>query len=707
MVSMPRAKTPRPVRGRRRLSTQPPASVQSLRAARLVSANVVALIGQFVIAMPKGYLGPSDQLTVWGMYFLAVSAALGGLAFLLLERRSIFGSPLALANLSFNAAVMTPALAADPLPAMTVIVWQVTALALHLFGRRPYQGYLTRIRGDDPEGEGFRHWLGRHGAAARHVSLTAVGVTVAIVGYELSHHVVAWIICLVPNAVAAGYAAHLVLPRHRRRPLLAVILGLPLGVAVATVPVLPVAATFLVIFQLTFIGVLVRETPVAFDLYRTFSTQPAVFVILSFLVAIAVGTLLLTFPAAEAPAQTVGFSDALFTAVSAVCITGLVVVDTGSAFSGFGQAVILTLIQAGGLGIMVLSTFGTLALGGSLGLGGERALGELLNLPGRKSLYRLVGFIVVSTLLVEALGAIYLSWAFWRAGEPVDSALWNGVFHAVSAFCNAGFALQSDSLSMFADSPLTLFVVSVLIILGGLGFTVLATLWTRLTHERREPLSLHVKLVLSVSAVLLGASFLVILATEWSGALAGLSPTDKLMAAFFHSATLRTAGFHAIDLGLFREATLALMMGFMFIGAAPGGTAGGIKVTTVGVLIAALPAFRYGEGQARIFGRAVPMRDLFRSGAVAIISLMFLGVLVFALLLTQTGSFGSLLFEAVSASGTVGLSLGSTSHLDLLGRVLIMTAMLIGRIGPLTFALAFGAGRARRAVYPEESLMIG
>ena len=374
--------------------------------------------------------------------------------------------------------------------------------------------------------------------------------------------------------------------------------------------------------------------------------------------------------------------DALFTATSATCVTGLIVLDTPNDFSTFGHLVILGLIQVGGLGIMVLSTFATLLLGARLGLRGERALSEVLDIHDPASAYRLVKVVVVATLAIEGAGAVVLTLLFHAHGAAWGTALWLGAFHAISAFCNAGFALYSDSLVGFESDPLMLLTHMVLIISGGIGFIVIAMLWRLLVSREVRRLDLHSRVVLSTTGVLLVAGFAVFAVLEWSGALAltNAPAGTRLWNAAFQSVTLRTAGFNSIAFDQFGAATILAMLLFMFIGASPGSTGGGLKTTTFAVLVAAVRGILRGRPVAEMFGREIPQEIVYRSAAIFVVSGAFVGAGVFLLLLTQPHlSFESLVFEAVSAIATVGLSLGITASLDPLGKFIIIVLMFAGR----------------------------
>jgi trk system potassium uptake protein TrkH len=441
------------------------------------------------------------------------------------------------------------------------------------------------------------------------------------------------------------------------------------------------------------------------DLSGVILRDPARLLVASFFVLCSTGMLLLLLPAATTAGRSLGLADAAFTAVSAACVTGLVVVDTGTVLSGSGQAIVLLLIQFGGLGIMAFSTAAFAALGLRISLHYEGAIAELLGDRDRGRLAETMQRLILFTLAAEALGAAVLSGLFLRAGDTPGMAAWRGVFTAVSAFCNAGFALQADSLVGYAESPAVIHTVAVLVILGGLSPAGAAGLWW-LGRGKRP--SLQVGLVLTTSALLLALGTLAVAALEWRHSLQALGPIDRLTNAWFQSVTLRTAGFNSVAFEALSPATLALMMVWMFIGGSPGSTAGGIKTTTAAVLLlAALAAIR-GREQAAAFGRRVPHSSVYRAAAIGTLGAGTVLGGVIALLLTQDIAPGAVLFEVVSATGTVGLSLGATAELDGLGKLVVMGCMFMGRVGPLTaFMLLSRRSGSESWRIPEEGVDVG
>ena len=441
--------------------------------------------------------------------------------------------------------------------------------------------------------------------------------------------------------------------------------------------------------------------------------HPARSIVLTFLVLIAGGTLFLTFPGATAAGRSAPPLTALFTSTSAVCVTGLIVVDTPTYWSRFGQWVILALVQVGGLGIMTLSASAALALGRALGAGSRGLLEEVLEETATRDIANLLQFIVAFTFLTELAGAIVLG-LYWSGSMPARLAWYHGAFHSVSAFCNAGFSTFSTSLADWVGDPVVNGVIGGLIVVGGIGFTVAAGLagllrhplqpgrWWR--HERT-----HTRLVLTVTGILLGVGALGLFYLDYEGSLAALSLPDKLLAAAFQSVTLRTAGFNTVPIGATAPAAATLMMILMFIGGSPGGTAGGIKTTTIGILWLSLRSLARGRKDVEVFGRRVPDRTLLKAIAVTLLGGAVLGTGFLALLMVQPEQdFLDLLFEAVSAFGTVGLSRGITAALTPPGRLLIILLMFVGRTGPLTLAFALGRSPARTYYrYPDSRILVG
>jgi trk system potassium uptake protein TrkH len=439
---------------------------------------------------------------------------------------------------------------------------------------------------------------------------------------------------------------------------------------------------------------------------------PAQAVTSSFLGLILVGALLLSLPISAAPGTDIGFIDALFTSTSAVCVTGLIVLDTPNHLSLFGQVVVLLLIQAGGLGYMVLTTVVIFALGGKLSLQERSALREQLNLQTGERLVRFTMSVFRLTLAFELAGAAVLALNWWPEHGP--RALWLGLFHSVSAFNNAGFSLFPDNLIRYRGDIVVNLVITALIICGGLGFLVLTEL---LNRRRTLPLSLQTRLVLSASAFLCVGGMLAILVLEWDNpfSLSAMSLGDKLLSAWFHSVSARTAGFNTIDMSGLRATTLFVMMALMFIGASPGGTGGGVKTTTFSMTVAALWATVRGNEDTVIFRRRLSEQLVSQAFFICLISFLALNGVAVILMVTEPYNVMKLLFESTSAFGTVGLSIGHpgsvlslSGHMTDAGKVLLTLLMIAGRVGPMTVAVALARRQSRpRIRYPEGRVSIG
>ncbi|MCG3130300.1 MAG: Potassium/sodium uptake protein NtpJ [Phycisphaerae bacterium] len=433
--------------------------------------------------------------------------------------------------------------------------------------------------------------------------------------------------------------------------------------------------------------------------------------VLGFALAALLGGLLLSM-SFSGRAEHVPFIDALFTSTSAVCVTGLSTIDVGQRLTPAGQGILLGLIQLGGLGITTVSTF-LLLTAGRATLGHALGAGESLAAVRVQPL-RLIWWVVGSTLAIEACGAVLLLWRF-----EGDGAAWSAVFHSVSAFCNAGFSLNSDNLTGYRSDPVVLTTVSVLIMTGGIGFIVLrqVALWGwSLLRGRRFPLFLHSRVVLLANAMLWLLGGAMFLGLERNALLSDESFLVAAGNAMFHSISARTAGFNSVDLAFAREPTLFLMMFLMLIGASPGSCGGGMKVTTVSVILATMFARLRGVETVTLLRRTVPPATVQRSFLLLSIVLALLTLIVTGLLFAEEAAPAAvradrltvLSFEAVSAFGTVGLSAGVTPTLTTAGKLLIIVAMFVGRVGPLVVALAILRPRSHPSfAYPLEELAIG
>ena len=440
-----------------------------------------------------------------------------------------------------------------------------------------------------------------------------------------------------------------------------------------------------------------------------FKLDPAKIVVGSFVAVIALGTFLLTLPLATVDGRGLSLVNAIFTATSATCVTGLIVVDTGKYFTLFGQLVILGLIQVGGLGVMTFSTFFLGLMGKRLSLRGKIVVQDALNYYEMSSLLELVRYILIFTFVLEALGTVILSFSFYpREGIR---GVYTAFFHAISAFCNAGFSLFSDSLMGYRGDVLVNLTVMALIVLGGLGFPVLLDLYYRYFRfkDRSRKLKFQTRLVLQVTAFLVVLGAVSIFFFEATHLLAGLPWKEKILASLFQSITPRTAGFNTLDIGAMREVTLFFIMILMFVGASPGGTGGGIKTTTAVIVFFTIKAIIREEKEVNIMGKTVPSQIVSKAFAIFFLSVALLVFSILFLLFFEKGvPLIKLAFEAVSAFGTVGLSTGVTSSLSVPSKLLISVVMLAGRVGPLTLVLAMAHRETPPDIrYPEAQVMVG
>lgn len=443
---------------------------------------------------------------------------------------------------------------------------------------------------------------------------------------------------------------------------------------------------------------------------KIFEFQPAQVLVISFLAAILIGTLVLSLPfsATEAP---VPFIDALFTATSAVCVTGLTVKDTAVDFAPAGQVVILLLFQLGGLGIMTFSTLIILTAGGRISIR-DRLLVQSGYHPGiPRSFASLVRGLFAFALGIEALGAVLL-FAWFSPGHGTSRAAGLAVFHAVSAFCNAGFSLFSDSLTAYRGHiGLNLTMIG-LIVLGGIGFPVLREareIAAARLRGRRVKASLHLKLVAVTTMVLVVVPFALFYAQEAGGALASCTGRERVLASLFQSVTARTAGFNTLDTASLGSFSFLLLLALMFIGASPGSTGGGIKTSTAAILALFLRARLRARETVAGFGRNIPANQVLGAFSLFVLASVVISLAAGALLAFQPAlGLREALFEVFSAFGTVGLSMGATAGLTTPGKVVIILTMFIGRVGPLTLLYAMSRRRVRgRFEYAEENVLIG
>ncbi len=439
--------------------------------------------------------------------------------------------------------------------------------------------------------------------------------------------------------------------------------------------------------------------------------QPSKLFVIGFAGIILLGAGLLTLPMATQSGNGASFIDALFTATSAVCVTGLVVQDTATYWSTFGQLVILSLIQIGGLGIMTMASLVSLLIGRKISLSSRLLIQESLGTLSLSGVVRLTKYVVWLTLSVEALGAWLLSYKFIPL-YGLKKGIYMSVFHSVSAFCNAGFDLMGNfrSLTGFVEDPLINFVIMGLIIVGGLGFSVILEM---LGGRRFRRMTLHTKVVLTSTGVLILSGFLLTLLFEWTNpeTLGPLSFSGKLLASLFNSVTPRTAGYNTLPIDHLTNSTLMLVMVLMFIGGSPGSTAGGIKTTTMALIFMTILSITQGKSDTEIYKRRISRDAVNRSVAILGIAISCIAIVMTFLNATEpSASFIEIMFETFSALGTVGLSIGLTPKLSIAGKIILAMTMFIGRLGVLTIAFAMArkqklASKSMR--YLEEKVNVG
>lgn len=434
------------------------------------------------------------------------------------------------------------------------------------------------------------------------------------------------------------------------------------------------------------------------------------FIILGFLIIIVVGTFFLMMPISSADGSFTPFADCAFTAVSATCVTGLVVVDTFTHWSVFGQIVILCLIQVGGLGFITIGVMFSMILRRRIGLKTRGLLQESVNTLKIGGIIKLTKKIIKGTLLVEGIGALILGIRFSFDYGPLRGAYY-GVFHAVSAFCNAGFDLMGInepycSLTRYVGDPVVNLTIMSLIIIGGIGFMV----WDDITVNKFnfKKYMLHTKIVLITTAVLIFGGGLLFFATEFNNTMAGMNPGTRILASFFSSVTARTAGFNTVDTAALTGGSKILTIMLMFIGGSPGSTAGGIKTTTIFVLLVNLfSGISTGKGGS-VFKRRFEEDAVKKASFVFLLNLLLGLAACFIILAVNNLAFEDVVFEVFSAIGTVGMSTGITRDLNIASRVIIMILMFCGRIGSLSFALSFMQNKKSAPVYyPSENISIG
>lgn len=447
----------------------------------------------------------------------------------------------------------------------------------------------------------------------------------------------------------------------------------------------------------------------------TSKLNPSQMMVVGFAAVILIGAILLSLPIATQTGERTSFLDSLFTATSAVCVTGLVVVDTATHWNFFGQIVIIILIQTGGLGFMTITTLFSLIVKKRINLKERLLIQESLNQIDLSGLVKLTRYILLMTFVIEGIGALILSTVFIPQFGFIRGS-WYSIFHAISAFCNAGFDLMGNvtgpysSLMYYVNNTTITLAISALIILGGLGFPVILDI---VKNKKISKLNMHSKIVLISTSILIVVGMLFIFIVEYKnvGTLGNLSLKGKILASLFQSVTIRTAGFATIDLTILHQATLFIMMIFMFVGASPASTGGGVKTTTIAVLILTVKSFLLGKEDIEVFGRRITSSTVRKS--VGIFFVGVLAVLTGILLIVLIEPEFDLLeasFEVVSALATVGLSIGGSPNLTFIGKLLIVIYMFMGRVGLLTIFLALVAKNTvnkQQIRYPEGRIIVG
>lgn len=440
-----------------------------------------------------------------------------------------------------------------------------------------------------------------------------------------------------------------------------------------------------------------------------FKLDPPKILVLGFGMIILLGSMLLSMPVATTDGKGLTWVDALFTATSATCVTGLVVVDTGDTFTQFGEIVILSMIQIGGLGFMSFATLLAFILGKRISLKERLIIQESLNNASVEGVVRLVKRILIFTAVIEIAGGILLSLRFSQ-DMAAGKAIYFGFFHAISNFNNAGFDLMGgfQGLVAYADDPVINLTLISLISLGGIGFIVMNELFE---YKSTRRISLHTKMVLVISGILVSAGALLIFILEFNNpaTLKPMSMSGKIFSALYQSVTPRTAGSNTLSIPDLKQTTLFILIFLMFIGASPGSTGGGIKTTTFAILMGAVKSQIRGREDVTFFGRRMDYSIIYKSLTVTLIALFLVIFVTMVLTITEPGKdFLMIFFEAVSAFATVGLSMGLTPELSEYGKIIIVFTMFAGRLGPLTLAFAVAKKRKEDHYrYPAGKVMIG
>lgn len=436
--------------------------------------------------------------------------------------------------------------------------------------------------------------------------------------------------------------------------------------------------------------------------------SPSRKLILGFLFAILLGTFILMMPFSLREGEKLNFLSSLFTIVSAVCVTGLTVVDVSKVFSPAGDLVIIFFIQLGGLGVMTFSSILFLAMGKRMTFYERELLKEERNADSSGEISSFIKKLLLTVFVIESIGAIILTWEFAKE-MSINKAVFYGIFHSISAFCNAGFALFSNNLEAYKANPVINLTIGYLITLGGIGFAVITSV-IMVIRRGIDRFNLTSKVAIIISVILTFGGMILFFILEYSNpaTLGDLNFIQKILASYFQSVTLRTAGFNTIPLGELRNSTIFMCCILMFIGASPGSTGGGIKTTTFGVILFYVIGIVKKKENVEIFNRRLDWEIMNRALAILVLALTYVSAVIMLMLIAESFSPEEIVFEVISAFGTVGLTLGITPDLTTFSKLLLIFTMFVGRLGPMTFALAIGETKKKAlSKYPKENILVG
>ena len=470
--------------------------------------------------------------------------------------------------------------------------------------------------------------------------------------------------------------------------------------------------TYLTYFYLLTLFISMTSASQIIKIFDILRGSPALATLSSFSMVIIFGAMLLTLPVCTVSIEKVSFIDSLFIATSATCVTGLSTVDIGSYYTRFGQLIVLLLIQTGGIGIITMAISLPIIMGSQTTFSSVMTIKDITGVRTVREVLGVIRAVVFSTLLVELVGAVLLYFSD-SSIESIPLRIFSSIFHSVSAFCNAGFSIFPDNLLAYSNNFSYISVIMLLVVLGGLGFPVMASLFywlkDRVVAKRHSSFSFHSKIVLSTTLLLIVSGMLMFLILEWNNTLGGLDLSEKLVNSLFLSITPRTAGFNTTDISSMTKPAIIITIILMFIGASPSSTGGGIKTTTFATMLFSLKALIRNREEVEAFRRTIPINSIYKALNVAFISIIIISVSIFTLSITEKDKeLINIIFEVFSAFGTVGLSLGLTPHLSVAGKIIIILTMLVGRVGPLTIAIIFAKKKISGAYkYPEDHIIIG